>query len=363
MRRVGTDTLFLTTALQNLVNLQDVELRDYHAHGRYRDGTSWKSYGFETVIKETGRTPQLVQNQYQTNADVSRHFTVIVAAIKEAHRHLRTLATTLRNDGLRNAAFIIPEVQSASYRETFMSLEVLMLALSASYRYSEPLPVQGKASPVDALDKFFTLVPNLIKLRLNFSFCDITSQRLGSLNLFPTLYRLSQLELGKAKSSQANLEKFTTQLSETLTHLTLMWITLSEGSWASLLGNVRDRLSLGFIKLESLRAKKGGFNTLAPFHVGFQPAGARFTRIEEVQQHNKLEHAGDVSAYLENVEDLVVVTDDAFMETMYGSDLGTDSEGEDDWSESEDNSDPYDIMAEVRAEELAAGLTWSEEED
>ncbi|KAK3044389.1 hypothetical protein LTS18_001412, partial [Coniosporium uncinatum] len=291
MSWVGTETLFLTTALQNLANLQDVELRDYHADGRYRDGTSWKSYGFMTMKQETGRMPQFFQQQPQTSTEVSRYFTIIAAAIKEAQRPLKTLATTLRKDGLVSAAFYIPEVQTLSFRDTFKSLEVLMLALATSYGYSEPLSTdKGDTFPIDPLDKFFTLVPNLIKLRLNFSFSHTTSQLLGSLNLSNTLCHLRQLELGKAKPSWANLEKFTTQWPQSLTHLTLMWITLSEGSWTSLLDSIKNKLSLTFIKLESLRELR---ESHTPFIIGFQPVGTKFTSLEEVQQHSKLEHSGD----------------------------------------------------------------------
>jgi len=120
-----------------------------------------------------------------------------------------------------------------------------------------------------------------------------------------------------------------------------MWITLSEGSWTSLLGSIRNKLSLTFIKLESLREDS---ESPAPFIVGFQPVGTKFTTLSEVQQHNKLEHSGDVSAYLQKVEDLILVADAAFLKSIYGSDIDTDSDAEefeeDDWDEDiEDEED------------------------
>ncbi|KAK0636020.1 hypothetical protein B0T17DRAFT_485082 [Bombardia bombarda] len=157
----------LVEAFSNLPNLETVDIRDFNAGSRNRDGlgTCWTSYGATSLVRLTGEfmNHNRVMNHNRATSDPypSQLFSAIIASLATANARPPNIEVVLRDRGwglFENAFYIPPRIESS------------VLPVLASLTKLHIVFAQEGASPNTSpflLKRFLSLTPNLTWFRLN----------------------------------------------------------------------------------------------------------------------------------------------------------------------------------------------------
>ena len=110
----GMDREMLTDAFERLENLTTVGIRDFNAQSRFRDGKSWGSWGATTVHRETGvqlgsPSRNFVMVHQGGSNPLARTFSTMLYALGKAKRQPSEFEVLLRQEGLPDIAFSLPQ--------------------------------------------------------------------------------------------------------------------------------------------------------------------------------------------------------------------------------------------------------------
>lgn len=170
----GIDREMLTEAFERLENLTTVGIRDFNAGNRVRDGKSWSSWGATTVHRETGIELRFADRD-SFGQDVgtrftSRVFSSVLYALGKANRRPTEFEVLLRQRGLPDTAFFLPDYIRPTVEPILQNTSTLLLNVDLKPRY---LHTHSNGTSVDpnagrSLRRFLHFTPNLVHLRLNF---------------------------------------------------------------------------------------------------------------------------------------------------------------------------------------------------
>ncbi|RFU79604.1 hypothetical protein TARUN_2652 [Trichoderma arundinaceum] len=171
---LGLVPKYLSEAFSRLPNLESVVVRDFNSNRRSRDGphAHWRSYGSQTLFKETGVHPTPVQLQHWANPsqvdNASRLFKAIVHALGMANAKPKTIEVMERQDNLlHDSSFYIHPQFQASVLPVLQGLQRLHLCVDISW---PPLSIaRNAAQPCykQHLTKFLHHCEALEELRIN----------------------------------------------------------------------------------------------------------------------------------------------------------------------------------------------------
>ncbi|RYP68235.1 hypothetical protein DL770_008471 [Monosporascus sp. CRB-9-2] len=175
LKSTGRDFELLAEALQNLSGVRTVGVRDYSAHGRFRDGAlaRWSSYGAPTFYKQTGLRPRSTSFHYQSLYQCHVFQTILRALGKSPKVNAERFEVILRNETLPDQAFYIPQHLEPTLTPVLANLKALYLDLDDRLpptRFAIGDGVQCCYSV--ALMEFLSKLPALEHLRLNFQHYD-----------------------------------------------------------------------------------------------------------------------------------------------------------------------------------------------
>jgi hypothetical protein len=279
----------LAEAFGNLPNLETVDIRDFSAHSRNRDGLGapWKSYGANTLLKATNTTVMGNPNSHD-DPYVTQLFSAVTTALAVAQARPKSIEVLLRAGGwadwgLQDGAFFIAPRMEPLMAQLLTGLQSLHLTLAFQR-------AQNMKSFI--YQNFLSLAPNLTWLRLNFNGTDRegpelllswlalndTERSVDALNMDPIQFsRLERLDLGNVTMHPQALVKLVTKFGPTLTTLSLRRVsllddkndaTLKINPWAGFLSRlpkVAANLRLVELSLLSHGTKEGWRG-----HVGFK---------------------------------------------------------------------------------------------
>ncbi|KAL1874426.1 hypothetical protein VTK73DRAFT_303 [Phialemonium thermophilum] len=362
----GRDGQLLMRAFQNLPNLRTVGLRDYNSGTRWRDGegAQWRAYGATTVLEKTGKDLLQVDGmeyafkQYAGTGSstnfAARAFITVLQALGEAGARPQNIEILIRNrvNALPDYAFHVPSNLAPLLEPMLAMLRSLLLTVDLQPIYTQgaggvdvadPDPEGGKFS----LDRFLSLTPSLIHLRLNLvsemphwhdsGFLD----RLATLG--PTLLpMLAQLDLGMMPNAHPDsIAAVAKAWSSTLKTLSFWKVTLAEfrgdraavkavsklNRWPELLERLRKSApSLESISVGCLAQRSAGRRQRVMLNIETQD-GQKPT-VNRVYGHEDMQDLKGFRARLE---------EEMSLETMDGDHIdGNDEEDEGSSSESEE---------------------------
>lgn len=357
----GYDREMLTEAFQNLVNLHTVGIRDFNAGSRYRDGknASWSSWGATTVYRETGIQLQFsdrgsFQGEIGTRF-VSRLFTSVLYALGKADRNPPEVEVLLRQQGLPDSAFFLPEFIMPDLQPVLHGLTSLLLNidLGASNLHTHSSGTSTDSNPGRALRNFLAHTPNLKHLRLNFQkhmvpynepFLEWLAQatpsagQQGGSFLDPApvaLPALRQLELGQLSVRPNIIVAVISKFAPTVTDISLWRMGLHSGAlhpstpkpnlWAELFR------TLGRTSTLHLEHFKVGMLQQDSMYVHFNATGGGAGRPEKVMQHS----GKDMGKFLANLVERCTVDWPVIVDNET-DDSNSDEDMEDDDDEDED---------------------------
>jgi len=229
----------LAEAFACLSNLETVDIRDFNAESRTRDGqrAQWRSYGVVTLGNSTRSMPDLGP-RIDHDPYLDELFMAVTAALAAAQARPKSLEVLVRNKkasifGLHDTAFYIPRRLEPAMAPLLNGLRSLHLTLALSH--------PAKMRPF-MFQKFLTLTPNLTWLRLNFvrtdpaSIHDVLSwlafkdgaAPLASIDSPPiTLCHLERIDLGDAVLTGKALLSLVSKFASSLTSLYLHRVCLT----------------------------------------------------------------------------------------------------------------------------------------
>ncbi|EUC40347.1 hypothetical protein COCMIDRAFT_9763 [Bipolaris oryzae ATCC 44560] len=170
----GVDREMLSEAFSRLENLQTVGIRDFDSNKRTRDGKSWSSWGATTVYRETGvRLSFADRGSYSpeiTTRFVSRIFSSVLYALGRASRQPPQFEVLLRQHGLLDSAFFLPDFLLLTIEPVLRNMTTLLLNVSLAIRllHTHSNGTSADLHPGRSLRHFLRHTPNLTHLRLNF---------------------------------------------------------------------------------------------------------------------------------------------------------------------------------------------------
>jgi hypothetical protein len=170
----GIDREMLTEAFSRLENLQTVGIRDFNANNRTRDGKSWSSWGATTVYRETGvRLSFTDRGSYSPELStrfVSRVFSSLLYALGKANRKVPEFEVLLRQHGLLDTAFFLPNFILPTVEPILHNMTTLLLNVGLVMRllHTHSNGTSADPHPGRSLRHFLGHTPNLTHLRLNF---------------------------------------------------------------------------------------------------------------------------------------------------------------------------------------------------
>lgn len=182
----GEAVHLLSTALANLPNLEYVDIRNYSSPTRYRDGACWTSYGSSAYSRLPQYISALGEGSRRARMDItwtsddfiSRVFRVLITALGQASSSrkspVRRLDLIIKGvNALKDDAFALGRAPDPALCTVLNGLTTLHLNLSFRAR-TYGLQVSGHTEiqhnfSTFHLQKFLTLTPNLVWLRLNTS--------------------------------------------------------------------------------------------------------------------------------------------------------------------------------------------------
>lgn len=170
----GVDREMLSEAFSRLKNLQTVGIRDFDSNKRTRDRKSWSSWGATTVYRETGvRLSFADRGSYSpeiTTRFVSRIFSSVLYALGKANRQPPQFEVLLRQHGLLDSAFFLPDFLLPTIEPVLRNMTTLLLSVSLVIRllHTHSNGASADLHPGRSLRHFLRHTPNLTHLRLNF---------------------------------------------------------------------------------------------------------------------------------------------------------------------------------------------------
>lgn len=170
----GIDREMLTEAFERLENLTTIGIRDFNAANRVRDGKSWSSWGATTVHRETGIELRFADRdsfaQDVGTRFTSRVFSSVLYALGKANRRPPEFEVLLRQRGLPDTAFFLPEYIRPIVEPILQNTSTLLLNVDLKPRYLHTHSNGTSADPNAgrSLRRFLHFTPNLVHLRLNF---------------------------------------------------------------------------------------------------------------------------------------------------------------------------------------------------
>ncbi|GAB1314673.1 F-box domain-containing protein [Madurella fahalii] len=229
----------LAEAFGNLTSLETVDIRDFNSPSRNRDGYGipWRSYGAVTLTKTT---LSVVTSQPFADPDdyATQLFSTVTAALAVSQSRPKSIEILLKNWrwGLQDYAFFIPPRIEALMVPLLSELQSLHLSLWPPKQFF-------------MIQKFLSLTPNLVWLRLNFSDRlrydqdDAANHLLTWLGLRETeatadpldsgpvqLHRLERLDLGSANIWPQALLRLITKFAPTLRSVHLRRMILRDSN-------------------------------------------------------------------------------------------------------------------------------------
>lgn len=169
----GEAVRLLSAALANLPNLKYVDIRDYSSPSRYRDNSSWNSYGYSAHVQWDDRNSRIAgPGLYTRNSHfASNVFKVLITALARASpsrtSQIRRLDLITYRVGCQDDAFALVRAPDAASRIMLEGLTTLHLNLRLRKKtYSLDSTTHYNFSTVH-LQMFLTFTPNLTWLRLN----------------------------------------------------------------------------------------------------------------------------------------------------------------------------------------------------
>jgi hypothetical protein len=352
----GLDREMLTEAFQGLANLDTIGIRDFNASNRVRDGKSWTSWGATTVHRETG-----IQLQFSSRGTyegelggrfVSRVFTSLMYALGKAHRQPHSIEVLLRQYGLPDISFSLPDFLRPTVEPALVNLTSLLLNVDLTNRY---VHTHDNGTPSDptagsALRRFLNYTPNLTHLRLNFEKHMINSNNdflewLGgdvsdvhNADFFNpprvALPHLKRLEFGQLTISALPLLRAIEKFAPNLEDVCFWRINLSMSMLAThhpvkpwkdvfaVLSRI-PRLSLTHFKVGLLQQEH--------MYVSFKNGDANVDGLKEKEYSGN-----DMDKFWEELQEQVTVAEPTPRRTYTDSDSEADQDMEDDDDEDED---------------------------
>lgn len=231
----GTCRDMLAAAFRNLVNLETVDIRDFNAYSRNRDGLGvpWRSYGAATLERATSM-PVSGQPPYSSDGYATQLFSAVCAGLAAAQSRPRSIEVLLRDHrwGLKDDGFFIPPQLRPSMVPLLAELQSLHVDLD-------------QTDGLFLIRKFLSLTKNLTWLRLNFrerlkrSKEEVADAFLSWLGLREgegpigdgapiQLRRLERLDLGRACVWPRTLLRLVAKLAPTLRLLCLRRMALDD---------------------------------------------------------------------------------------------------------------------------------------
>lgn len=170
----GIDREMLTEAFERLDNLSTIGIRDFNASNRVRDGKSWSSWGATTVHRETGIELRFSDRDSFAHElgtrFASRVFSSVLYALGKANRRPTEFEVLLRQRGLPDTAFFLPDYIRPTVGPILQNTTTLLLNVDLKPRHLHTHSNGTSADPNAgrSLRRFLHFTPNLVHLRLNF---------------------------------------------------------------------------------------------------------------------------------------------------------------------------------------------------
>ncbi|KAI0574728.1 PepP Xaa-Pro aminopeptidase [Pyrenophora tritici-repentis] len=249
----GLDREMLTCAFERLENLTTVGIRNFDSASRVRDGKSWGSWGATTVYKETGiqlRAPShnFTEAHQGGSNPFARTFSVMLYALGKARRQPPEFEVLLRQEGLPDIAFSLPDFIRPTVEPVLQHMTTLLLSLDFTTRnlHTHSNGMNADPNPGRLLRRFLRCTPNLTHLRLNFLKHQVTNnekflrwlgQPAPAAHLLDAdftdppavaLSRLNVLELGLLSTNAQTLVDIITKFAPTLKDVSLWRMNLDE---------------------------------------------------------------------------------------------------------------------------------------
>ncbi|KAK4035233.1 hypothetical protein C8A01DRAFT_38325 [Parachaetomium inaequale] len=228
----------LAEAFAKLPNLETVDIRDFNAHSRNRDGrgTQWRSWG-ATTLAATTNAPVTSMPRMDHDPYSSQLFCAVTAALAAAQARPKSLEVLIRSSswmtfGLHDTAFYFPPRIEASMASLLANLKSLHLTLALTHN--------ARMRPF-MLQKFLSLATNLTWLRLNFENTGVLEQE----ELF------SWLALKDTQSPSAPFDMDPVQLSH-LERLDLGSVEIKPGTLLGLVAKFTPTLTSLYLRRVSL---------------------------------------------------------------------------------------------------------------
>jgi hypothetical protein len=326
----GSDREMLTEAFQRLENLKTVGIRDFNAANRVRDGKSWTSWGATTVYCETGISLQFSDRDHYSpevgSRFLSRVFSSVVYALGKADRHPPIIEVLLRQHGLPDTAFFLPEFILPAVEPVLQNLTSLLLNVDLLLRYhTHSSGTSADPHAGRSLRHFLGRTPNLTHLRLNFekhmvaanqAFLEWLSEPVSTaraddfLNPPPVTFPLlKQLEIGQLTVHADLLVAVVTKFAPRLEDLSLWRMNLHSlapppfghkpNLWRDLCSRLEKipQINLTHLKIGMLQQD----HMLVYFKEDDQPEGAKPTPLKEYT-------GKEMSKFWEEIQEQVSVT-------------------------------------------------------
>ncbi|KAL1801066.1 hypothetical protein ACET3X_001408 [Alternaria dauci] len=362
----GIDREMLTEAFERLENLTTIGIRDFNASNRVRDGKSWSSWGATTVHRETGIELRFSDRDSFAHElgtrFASRVFSSVLYALGKANRRPTEFEVLLRQRGLPDTAFFLPDYIRPTVEPLLQNTTTLLLNVDLKPRYLHTHSNGTSADPNAgrSLRRFLHFTPNLVHLRLNFEKHLVANneaflQWLGAPEpatgassatfLDPatiSLPLLKKLELGQLSARAEILVALITKFAATLEDLSLWRMNLlavAPAPFGHKPNFWRDFFhKLSKIQKLALKQLKVGILQQDHTHVAFKQEGA--DGESRTQMKTVKEHMGtDMGRFWKELEEEVTVQWPEETHLIDASDEDEDDEMEDDDDEDEDNSD------------------------
>lgn len=243
----------LVEAFKNLLNLETVDLRDFHSSSRTRDGNAtWSSYGYNTLLETTGvkhftGQPRAGEEDYPT-----RLFVLITHALAAAKARPEGIEVVIReNWAVRDHGFLVPTYLEPDFLPVLAGLKKLHLVLDINQATHGDVEIQYLL-----FKRFLAHTPNLTWLRINFrrqishygeeeallkwlasSLRPGTWSSPGLINADPSrlpppveLDHLEQLDIGQVSVSANTLSRLFRKFSPTLKAISLRRVKMQQNS-------------------------------------------------------------------------------------------------------------------------------------
>jgi hypothetical protein len=274
----------LAEAFANLNNLETVDIRDFNAHSRNRDGrgTQWRSWGATTLAAATN-APIIAMPRMDHDPYSSQLFSAVTAALATAQARPKSLEVLIRSSswmtfGLHDTAFYFPPRIEASMASLLANLKSLHLTLAFTHN-SRMRPFM--------FQKFLSLTKNLTWLRLNFDKTGVADQEelFSWLALKDTqspnapfdmapirLPHLERLDFGSVEIKAATLLGLVAKFASTLTSVYLRRVCLfdPENRDRTTKINPWERCLSTLCRLSGLNLRVLDFSQITHSYDGFQ---------------------------------------------------------------------------------------------